>query len=77
MVSSFDKDTKTILYALVHESNFPLTLCFRHKSVNACLTPLASVDHMSVTTVEGILDNGAPNPIQVGFYHRLVDRMFV
>ena len=37
-----------------------------HFSVNACLAPLCSVDHMAVTTVEGIGSTRTKiHPVQV------------
>lgn len=35
-----------------------------HRSVNACLAPLCSVDGLAVTTVEGIGSAKAPHPVQ-------------
>ena len=43
-----------------------IILACRHFSVNACLAPLCSVDHMAVTTVEGIGSTRTKiHPVQV------------
>ncbi|KAG0086893.1 hypothetical protein BGZ92_007779 [Podila epicladia] len=48
MVSSYDKATQHI----------------RHLNVNACLTPLCSVDGKHVITIEGLGDHKNPHPVQ-------------
>ncbi|KAF9371362.1 hypothetical protein CPC16_003112, partial [Podila verticillata] len=48
MVSSYDKVTQHI----------------RHLNVNACLTPLCSVDGKHVITIEGLGDHKNPHPVQ-------------
>ncbi|KAF9163837.1 hypothetical protein DFQ27_002984 [Actinomortierella ambigua] len=48
MVSSYDKVTKHI----------------RHLNVNACLTPLCSVDGKHVITIEGLGNHKNPHPVQ-------------
>ena len=43
----------------------PVTTRVSHRSVNACLRPLATLDGMAVTTVEGMGSvNGAVSPVQ-------------
>ncbi|KAG0270809.1 hypothetical protein BGZ95_001500, partial [Linnemannia exigua] len=48
MVSNYDKATQHI----------------RHLNVNACLTPLCSVDGKHVITIEGLGDHKNPHPVQ-------------
>ncbi|KAG0345404.1 hypothetical protein BG004_003729 [Podila humilis] len=48
MVSSYEKTTQHI----------------RHLNVNACLTPLCSVDGKHVITIEGLGDHKNPHPVQ-------------
>ena len=49
-------------YILIYDIPFTCS----HFSVNACLAPLCSVDHMAVTTVEGIGSTRTKiHPVQV------------
>ncbi len=49
---------------MVSQLNLSDNSTIEHRSVNACLAPLCSVDGCSVTTVEGIVDDKKPHPAQ-------------
>ena len=47
-------------------SDISFACIYSHSSVDACLAPLCSVDHMAVTTVEGIGSTRTKiHPVQV------------
>ena len=77
-LQSYNKNCQVKITRVIINVSYYISTINSHFSVNACLAPLCSVDHMAVTTVEGIGSTRTKlHPVQVNNCYIMILRYIV